>query len=55
MGLDLEEDNVFRSVSGSSDRMCSSIMEIEDSHNQSLLRLTSKGKSVSGVSSSRPI
>ena len=50
MGLDLEEDNVCRSASGSSDRMCTSVMDIEDSHDQSLLRLTPKGKSISGVS-----
>ncbi|RNA04642.1 hypothetical protein BpHYR1_049815 [Brachionus plicatilis] len=36
IGLDLEEDNVIRSASGSSDRMCTSVMDIEDSQNTSL-------------------
>ena len=52
LGLDSEEDNVIRSASGSSDRMCMEVSDIEGPHNLSILRLPPTGESISGVSRS---
>ena len=49
--LDSDEDSVRRSSPGIVDQVCSEILIVEDSFNQSLLSgLLPKGKSFSGVS-----
>ena len=50
MRLDSDEGEVSRSVTVSSDQVCSEVLEIEGSHNQSTLTVLPRGKSLSRAS-----